>query len=189
VVLMIGTFLLMGQIALTDLVSNADPWYVAAGGAGAVVLIAVGAYFRRTLFTLPLRTVGGLFATHLGRFLVLNYVLRIVQWMVVLPEAPLSVWATMLAVKSFVSRLPLIPSKDLVGTGAVLGLSSVLAASEASIAAMLLMHTALKKVFNLLFFAVLAAVPDPPEQAALARNGSDDEEEVAGAPEPAEVSS
>lgn len=164
VLTLIVTFLLSGHITTGDLLGDAELLYVAFGVTGAAVLIGLGVYFRRTLLTLPARTVGGLFGVHLGRFLLLNYVLRILQWAVVVPEAPLSVWATMLAVKSLISRLPLIPSRDLVGTGAVLGMSGMLAASEATIAAMLLMHTALKKGFNFLFFVALAAVPDPPAQ-------------------------
>lgn len=165
VLTLVVTFLLTGHIAAGDLLGDANLLYVALGVGGTAVLIGLGVYFRRTLLTLPPRTVGGLFTVHVGRFLVLNYVLRILQWAVVLPAVPLSTWATMLAVKSLIGRLPLIPSRDLVSTGAVLGMAGTLAAPAATLAAMLLMHTALKKVFNFLFFVVLAAVPDAPEQA------------------------
>ncbi len=165
--LVIGAFLLTGHIVLADLIGEADLLYVALGGAGAAVLVGLGVHFRRTLLTLAPRTVGALFATHLGRYLLLNYVLRILQWAVVLPEAPLSVWATMLAVMSLIGRLPLIPARDLVGIGAILGMAELLPASEAAIAALLLMHTALSKAANFLFFVALGAVPDrrPAEQA------------------------
>ena len=152
-VLLIGVFLYTGQIVLADLIGDQDPLYVTAGVLLAAVVVALGLQFRRTIFTLRPRVVLALFGAHLGRFLVLVYVLQILQWWVVLPEAPLSVWATMLAVMTIVNRIPLIPSKDLVGIGAVLGMTSLLSASAAAIAAMLLVRSALDKGLNLVFFA------------------------------------
>jgi hypothetical protein len=151
-VLLIGVFLYTGQIVLADLLGNQDPLYVTVGVVLAAVVVALGIQFRRSLFTLRPRTVLGLFGAHLGRFLVLVYVLQILQWWVVLPEAPLSVWATMLAVMTIINRIPLIPSKDLVGIGAVLGMTQLLAASEATIAAMLLVRSVLDKSLNLGLF-------------------------------------
>lgn len=153
-VLLIGAFLFAGQIVLTDLIGNQNPLYIATGVALAAVLIGLGAAFRRTLFTLPMRAVGALFAVHLGRFLAIVYVLQILQWWVVLPEAPFSVWATMLAVLTITNRIPLIPAKDLIGVGAVLGMSQYLAASEAVLGAMLLTRIALDKALNLILFVL-----------------------------------
>lgn len=154
--LLIGVFLFTGQIVLADLVGEQDPLYVAAGVVLGAVVIGLGIRFRRTLFTLPPRVVLGLFGVHVGRFVLIAYVLQILQWWVVLPEAPLSVWATMLAVMTIINRIPLIPAKDLVGIGAILGMTQLLAASEAVIAAMLLMRSALDKGLNLLLFGALS---------------------------------
>lgn len=152
-VLLLGVFLYTGQLVLADLIGDQNPLYVTAGIVFAAVLVAVGLRFRKTIFTLPPRTVLWLFAVHLGRFLFVVYVLQIVQWWVVLPTAPLSVWASMLAVMTITNRLPLIPAKDLVGVGAILGMTAVLDASAAIIGSMLLVRIALDKVMNLLLFA------------------------------------
>ena len=181
VLALVVTFLLTGHLVASDLLGDANLLYVALGVGGASVLIGLGIHFRRTLLTLPPHVVGGLFAVHVSRFLVLNYVLRVLQWAVVLPAAPLSTWATMLAVESLISRMPLIPSRDLVSTGAVLGIAGTLAAPASSLAAMLLMHTALKKAFNFLFFVVLAAVPEAPEQRAVQKARGNGEQEPAPA--------
>lgn len=150
-VVLISVFLMTGQIVLVDLLGPEVPLYAAVA---AVALVGIGVRFRRTLFSLPPRTVATLFAVHLGRFLLLVYVLQILQWWVVLPEAPLSVWATMLAALTLINRIPLLPAADLVGIGAVLGMSDLLAASEATIAAMLLTRSALDKGANVLLFLV-----------------------------------
>lgn len=151
-ILVVGAFLYAGQITLTDLIGNRSPLYIAFGVGAAAVLAGLGLHFRHTLFTLPARTVAALFAAHFGRFVLLIYGLRILQWWVVLPDVPLSTWATMLAVLTLVNRLPLVPAKDLVGIGAVLGMTSLLSASAATIAAMLLVHSALNKVLNFTLF-------------------------------------
>ena len=157
-ILVVGGFLLTGQIVLTDLVGNQDPLYVSAGVFLFVSLMVLGIRFRQTLFTLSPRAVAGLFGAHFGRFILLIYSLRILQWWVVLPEAPLSVWATILAVTTFINRLPLIPAKDLVGIGAVLGMTGLFATSGATIAAMLLVHSALTKAANFMLFTVVSVV-------------------------------
>lgn len=152
-VLLLAVFLFGGQIVLADLIGDQDPLYVTAGLIFAAIGVGVGLRFRKTIFTLPAGTVLGLFAVHLGRFIFVVYVLQILQWWVVLPSAPMSVWATMLAVMTVTNRLPLIPAKDLVGVGAILGMTGLLDASSAVIGSMLLVRIALDKALNLMLFA------------------------------------
>jgi len=150
---LLGVFLYTGQIELVDLLGKATPVYVGVGLVLGAVAVSLMAMFRRSILTLPTRTVLTLAAVHAGRFLFVIYILQIVQWWVVLPDAPLSVWATMLVILTIANRLPLIPAKDILGAGAVLGVSSVLSASEPVIAAILMTHMALNKTANLVLFA------------------------------------
>jgi len=151
--LLLGGFLYGGQITLLDIIGETTPFYII----GAVPLAAIGlsllARFRRTIFTLPTRTVLGLIGIHLGRFMLIIYVLQIVQWWIVVPEASLKVWATMLVILTIVNRLPLVPAKDILGAAAVLGISSLLDASQPVIAALLMTQLALNKSANLFLFA------------------------------------
>ncbi|MDX1547904.1 MAG: hypothetical protein R3247_12995 [Rhodothermales bacterium] len=168
VVLVVGGFLYTGQITLVGVFGGQAPWYVA-GGVGMILLLgAVAVRFRKTLFTLPRRQVFALFAIHFVRFVAVVYVLQILQWWVVVPAAPMSVWGTMLAVQAVANRLPLVPAKDLVAIGAILGMSGLLEASAAAIAAMLLTRSLLDKALNLFFFVLTAlrSRHDPPEPAA-----------------------
>jgi hypothetical protein len=151
-VLLVSVFLLAGEIVLTDLLGEPGPWVTGGVVLLVVGLVGLGVYFRNTLFTLATRDVVKVYAVYLVRFIVFGYVLQMLQWWVVLPSAPLSVWATMLATMTIINRLPLIPAKDLVGIGAILGISGLLAASEATILAMLLTRSALDKSTNLVLF-------------------------------------
>ena len=151
-ILLLCVFLATDQIVLTDLIGDASLPYVTAGVVLAAGVVGLGFWFRGTLLTLEPRTVLGLYGTHFARFLVIVYVLQILQWWVVLPEAPLEVWATMLAVITVVNRLPLLPAKDLIGIGAVLGMTGLLEASASVIAAMLLTRSVLDKIANAALF-------------------------------------
>jgi hypothetical protein len=134
---------------LTTFIAASDPLYVMAGALLVVVLVALGVRFRRTLFTLGPRTVLTLCAAHLGRYVLLLFVLQVLQWWVVVPDAPLRLWAAMLIVATVVSRAPFIPARDLAGIGAIFGVVTLPAAHEAAIAAMLLTRTVLDKMCNL----------------------------------------
>lgn len=116
-----------------------------------LVVILLGLRFRKSLFTVSGRTMWAMLGLHFGRLL-LVYVVRILQWWVVWPQAPLSVWATMLAVITITNRLPLLPAKNLLSMGAILGMSGMLAAPQAVLAGMLVAQTALEKMLDLGFF-------------------------------------
>lgn len=151
VALLLGGLWFGGFIAFADLVRGQNPIHLAVG-LGIVLLLASAALtFRRALFSLPARIVATLFAIHTGRF-VLGYVLQVAQWWVVLPEAPFEVWGTMLAVMTVMNRLPLVPARDLVSIGAILGMADMLAASEAVLAGMLLARSGIDRVLNAAFF-------------------------------------
>lgn len=155
-VITLAAFVAAGQIALVDLIDNQDPVYVTIGLLVAACLVALLVVFRRTVFTLSLRELMALFGTHLGRNLAV-YGLQILQWWVVFPEAPLHVWATMLAVIIVTTRLPFLPAKDWAAMSAILGMSAVLDAPEAVIAGLLLVHSGLNHATNFILFALASA--------------------------------
>ena len=135
-------------ILWTRLIADTDLRVMVLAGVAIVLFVALAVRFRHTLLTLTPRADVALFALHLGRFVLLVYVLQIVQWWVVLPEAPFSLWATILAMIMVVNRIPFIPARDLVGVGAVLAVMALPARYEATIVAMLLVRTVLDRIFN-----------------------------------------
>ncbi len=134
---------------LSAVMADTHPLFVIGAALLAVLLVVLGVRFRRTILTLRPRTVLYLSTVHLGRFLLLVFALQVLQWWVVVPDAPLSLWAGMLVVATVVSRMPFIPAKDLVGIGAILGVMTLPTMYEATVAAMLLTRTAFDKICNL----------------------------------------
>ncbi|MEL7490591.1 MAG: hypothetical protein AAGJ73_07710 [Pseudomonadota bacterium] len=109
--------------------------------------------FRNKLIALSSRKMAALMGVHVSRtFLIL--LLHAGMYAAALPEAPISAWLMFLALQLVLSRIPFIPNQDLVFLGAALSLSSIVGASEAAVAGMLLAEAGLSQLVNFsLFFA------------------------------------
>ncbi|AEN74643.1 hypothetical protein Rhom172_2759 [Rhodothermus marinus SG0.5JP17-172] len=154
VVLLVAGAVLSGQFALVDLLGQAaDPVYIAAGGLAFGVLGALAVRFRRAIFYVPGRTAAVLLGVHVLRFFAM-YALQVLQWWVVLPEAPLRVWATILVVGTVTNRIPFLPATDLLALGAVLGMTHLLEASAAVLAGMLVVRSVLDRTANAVLFVL-----------------------------------
>mgnify|MGYP000071077897 CR=1 FL=1 len=154
VILLVAGVLLSGQFALVELFgATADPLYVAAGSVAVGTLGILGIRFRRAIFHLPEYWVVTLLGVHMLRFFVM-YVLQVLQWWVVVPEAPFRVWATILVVGTVTNRIPFLPATDLLAVGAVLGMTSLFEASAAAIAGMLVVRSVLDRGLNAVLFAL-----------------------------------
>lgn len=151
IVLLVG-LLLSGQVALEAFLDRPAPGYVA--GAAFVLVLGVGLLvrFRGAIFHLSEALLGKIAGVHAARFL-LGYALQVVQWWVVLPDAPFSAWATLLVVFVVTNRIPFLPSRDLVFAGAGIELSSALGVPVATVAGMLLVRSVIDRVLNVGFFA------------------------------------
>lgn len=117
-----------------------------------VVLISLPAIlFRGKLLSLPageLRRVG---LIHLAR-VTAGLVLSAVMWHEVLPHIALSWWIVMAALRQLLSRLPLIPNKDI----AFAGLTAFLIGPRSDLVAMVAMTASLILVIHLVLGVVLA---------------------------------
>ena len=146
-VVVLVVLLATGYVTLGDVMENPTPGYLVAGGAALAFAIGLVVQFRRSLFTLPRNLLGWMFAVHGGRFL-LSSVLQVVQWWVVIPDAPFSAWATLLVVLIITNRIPLLPSRDLFFAGAGIGMAAGLGIPSAAMAGMLLVRSALDRILN-----------------------------------------
>ena len=91
---------------------------LAISGATIAATSLVTLCFRRALFSLPRRELGFITLVHAARVL-LTTVLTALLWCLVLPAAPFAWWLLLSTVRMLVSRLPFVPSKDIVFAGVV----------------------------------------------------------------------
>ena len=84
---------------------------------GVILMISVAAtIWRRRVFTLPRAELSMIMQVHLAR-IGLSTVLSALLWHIVLPDVPLSWWLYLATLRQLVSRLPLVPNKDLLFAG------------------------------------------------------------------------
>lgn len=111
--------------------------------------------FRRKLIGLAAGVMRRIIAINAVRIF-LAFILQALLYASVLPQAPLSAWMTFIALQLVVTRLPLLPNKDIVFLTAALTLVPEVGAPEAAIAGMLLAEAGLSQLFNLALFAATA---------------------------------
>lgn len=147
-------FLYVGQINIQRLF-NFDRTYLYLGALAVVALLGMLVYFRKYVISMNFETASKISAIHLAR-LIFVYSVEIIQWMIVMPEVPLYIWFTYMAVKIISTRIPFIPSRDLLFIGASLEISKFLNVSDAGIAGILLASNVLSKLMNLGLYLFLA---------------------------------
>lgn len=148
---LVGLLVFTGVLELNDLIDDLNILYLIVGAVIAVAFVTFFFQFKRYLFSLSLKKAVVVFAIYMTRFLI-HHGLLIVQWAVVIPGTPISVWFTFLAIIIVVNRIPFIPSKDLVFMWAGIELSKALNMATASVAGMLLVSSVLRKLTNLTLF-------------------------------------
>lgn len=152
---LVGLLVFFGVIDLEDLLGDVHLAYVIGGVLIAVALVIVIVQFRRYVFALALSKAAVIFRIYLSRFMVYHG-LMIVQWAVVIPETPLSIWFLFATIIIAVNRIPFLPSRDLIFVWAGIELSRSLDMATAAVAGMLLVSSALKKITNLILFTAIS---------------------------------
>ncbi len=166
---LVAVFLYIGQINITEWIGPQETSYLVGGAVVALLLAAIAVPLRRYLFSMAARTALLIFAIHLAR-LIVGQALQIGMWAVAMPEVSLPVWFTFAAASIIVSRIPLIPNRDLIFLGLGVSLSGVVGISEAGVFAMLGAITLMGKVINVMFFSALSVLgrgKTPPVEAPL----------------------
>ncbi|GGB62352.1 hypothetical protein GCM10010833_16650 [Blastomonas aquatica] len=116
-----------------------------------LAITSVALLFRRRLFTLTgdqLVWVGGI---HLARILVTTGLLALV-WHLAMPGAPLGLWLELSALRLVVTRLPMLPSKDLLFTS----IAIFLLGSHNEVSALLALTAALTLALHVGLAIILA---------------------------------
>ncbi len=148
---LVALYLSAGEIRLSDLLGRRALAISLAAGAGLLVLIPVAIRFRRYLFAMPRRLALTIFAIQCGRLLA-GQALRIAQWSLAMPDVPIQVWFSLAAAALVLSRIPIVPSQDLLFLGIGVEMSTLLGVSEAAMFSMLAVSSAVDKLLNLTLF-------------------------------------
>jgi hypothetical protein len=109
-------------------------WAIATVALAGVIPFA--AIHRHKFMLLGTRTAATVFTIHLIRFAV-TQALLVALWRVALPQAGFGALIALLAAQLLVSRIPILPSRDLLFVGVGMGLSHGLVLPQAEVAAML----------------------------------------------------
>ena len=166
-VVLVAAFFLTGKL---NLLGAGTPGVMAMliGGLGFVFLVSIlFARFRKRLITLPPRQAGLVFGVHLARIAVVA-ALQVLQWHLVIPQAPVSVWLAFLTAQFVLTRIPFLPNKDLVFLGLTLNLTGLVNAPGAVAAGMFVAFGALMQVTNLAIY-VIASISEAAGRAARRR--------------------
>lgn len=108
--------------------------------------------FRRTLFSLPRRDLQMIFAVHMAR-IGTNLVLTAALWHLLLPDVSLGWWMALATLRMMLSRLPLLPNKDVLFAG----LAILLLGRDAQITAVMAFMASLTLATHLLVGAITGA--------------------------------
>lgn len=154
---LLAFLVLTGQIQALNflfdgsLVAGAGVYDYAVGVVIAALVVAGAWRYRRYLFSMPLEISWKVFAIHSLRMMLL-YSAELLQWHLVLPEIGLEIWFTFLSIRIAMSRIPFIPSHELVATSTNIELARVLNVSVAPVSGLFLAHDVLGKILNLGFY-------------------------------------
>ena len=113
-------------------------------------------FFRKRLISMRLGTAFKIYGIHQIR-LIIVYGLEVFNWSLVVPEVPWNVWFTFLALKIIATRIPFLPSQDVLFTAVGMEFSKHLTNSSAAVSAVLLAGNVLSKLISLLFFGITGA--------------------------------
>ena len=151
--ILIVTFLTIGRLGFDQLLTEESRNYILPFVGVLLILGVLFARFRKYLFSMPLKLAVIIFGVQCSRLL-LGQALRIAQWSVALPAVSVEVWFSLAAASLVLSRIPFVPSQDLVFLGVGVEMSSMLGISEAAMFGMLAVSSAVDKLLNLFQFVL-----------------------------------
>ncbi len=153
----IALYLATGRRAALFRLDDTATLSLAAGAMLLPLVWPVALIFRRNILALSgaeARAVVGIYG---ARFVIVQLLL-LLQWHLVLPGVALQTWFGFLVVHIVLTRVPVLPAKDLLFLGAGIGLASAVGLPEAAVAGMLLATSALTHLSNLVLFVLTSFV-------------------------------
>lgn len=120
-----------------------------------LVAILIGLFFfGNRLISMSTKAALKIYGIHQIRLFIV-YGLEVMNWSLVVPSVPWNIWFTLLALKIIASRIPFLPSQDVLFVAVGIEFSKHLAVSTAAIGGVLLAGSILSKVISLVFFSIM----------------------------------
>ena len=155
-----GVLLATGQInRLLEESPGVAPYFIIAG----VFIVGVslaGVLFRKLFLGLAVRDAVFVGGVHLVRILAL-ILLPAIQWWIAIPSASVMVWLVFITTNLMLTRVPLLPSRELVFAAVSLQLLDLVDAPEATVAATFASTSALMQLGYVGFLALTTVWPPP----------------------------
>lgn len=154
-VILLLFFFTQGYLNPFDYLPNAENHYLT------LLLVVVGfalagfiAYkFRRYILSVSLGEGMKIGSIYTGRLLLTN-LLQITQYAIVKPDIPWAVWFSLMAVQILSTRIPFLPSQDVLFVSVALEMSDLVRVPETEIVGILTANLILKKVIGAVSFLV-----------------------------------
>ncbi len=147
-IVVIGLLLFTNQIVILEWILDQSQIYFWAGITLTLILFLLFIRFRHFVITMEIAKAYKIFSIQLFRLTLLKG-LNILMYVVVLPEVPLHVWFTLLAIEIILTRIPFLPNRDLIFVGLSVALAEGLMVSQTEIAGIMVAKAALGKLLNL----------------------------------------
>jgi len=153
-VFLLVVFFILGRIKIPDKWIHPDITHILVIIFCLILASGLVVKYRKRLISLKRKEVLQIFFLHIARLMVVQG-LQVIQWIIVMPEIPFANWLTLLAVQIIITRIPLLPSRDLIFMGTGIEMSRFIDISTSGMAGMLLAASVINKILNLFFFVIV----------------------------------
>jgi len=150
---LLSVFFFTGQIRILEWIVDQNQAYFWGGIVITILIAFLFIKFRQFVITMPLKKAYQIFGIQMFR-LTLLHTMNVLMYYVVIPDAPLYVWFTLISVEIILSRIPFLPNRDLIFVGMSIGLAEGLMMSQSEIAGLMVARAALGKLFGFLSFGI-----------------------------------
>lgn len=148
---LLSVFIFTDQIKILDFLIEKNAVYYSISGI-VIAIISILLYrFRKIIISMNPENALKVFGIHFFRLLFVQ-VLNLLMYYVVLPDVELYTWFIYIALEIIISRVPFIPSRDIIYTGMSISIASAIGVSQEEIAGIMLAKLALNKIGSFLSY-------------------------------------
>lgn len=122
---------------------------------GIIIAFFIMYKFRNNILAVSLNDGIKISTIYTSRLLITNF-LQILQYAIVKPEIPLAAWFSLVAVQIISTRIPLLPSRDVLYVGVALEISELIQIPQTEIAGLLTANLLVVKLLGLIAFSLLS---------------------------------